>query len=48
MYDEHIEHGCKRECGLIQFTHHIHIRTVIVHASTRFDKFKHDPIKRSL
>jgi hypothetical protein len=22
--------------GLIQFTHHIHIRTVIVHASTRF------------
>jgi hypothetical protein len=34
--------------GLIQFTHHIHIRTVTVHASTRFDKFKHDSIKRSL
>ena len=34
--------------GLVQFTHHIHIRTVIVHASTRFDKFKDDPIKRSL
>ena len=34
--------------GMFQFTHHIHIRTVIAHASTRFDQFKHDPIKRSV
>jgi len=34
--------------GWIQITHHTHIRTLIVHASTRLDKFKYDPIKRPL
>jgi hypothetical protein len=35
--------------GLVQFTHHhTHNRTLIVHASTRPEKFKYDPIKRPL